>query len=447
MSNKSRPTIISRRNFLKGTLAASMAMAWTPALRALAAEQAKRNAARLARQDDNVLRIIALNWPQSPIEQQLADEVFTPETGIEVVLQFTDYGFTEQRVYQLVATGSSEFDIYHYDSQWIGGFVAGGALEQLDTDTYLNSGSSSIAFEDFYPPIAERLGRYNGNIYGLPWSLNAQIMWYRNDLVDAAPATWDEVREVARDITTDEIYGWVWQGNRTADWIVVDYCPVMWSHGSELWDSENWVADGYVNSAEAIAALELMRAMVDPEQDGSVDPASANWTIAERGAAYAQGRAAMGLNWAPLVGGQDNMSYALAPAGPGGQFTQFGSQGTGINALSTKKEQAWTYLQWLLSPETQEALTTTPAASFFSCRQDLQELSASQSAWHAAFAESIPLIKDFWNNASYAQLMSVLGGELNLAYIGRKTAEDALNDAAIAHQAIYDSSPENPANM
>lgn len=61
MSNKSRPKIISRRNFLKGTLAASMAMAWTPALRALAAEQTKRNAARLARQDDNVLRIIALN--------------------------------------------------------------------------------------------------------------------------------------------------------------------------------------------------------------------------------------------------------------------------------------------------------------------------------------------------------------------------------------------------
>jgi multiple sugar transport system substrate-binding protein len=424
-----------------------MAMAWTPALRALAAQQAQRNAARLARQDDNVLRIIALNWPQSPIEQQLADEVFTPETGIEVVLQFTDYGFTEQRVYQLVASGSDEFDIYHYDSQWIGGFVAAGALEQLDTDTYLNSGSSDIDFEDFFPPVAERLGRYNGGIYGLPWSLNAQILWYRKDLIDTPPATWEEVRSMARDLTTEDIYGWVWQGNRTADWIVVDYCPVLWSNGGELWDAENWVADGYVNSDTAIASLEMMHAMVDPEQDGSVDPASANWTISERQNAYVQGQAAMGMNWAPLLGGLDNMGYALSPAGTGGQYHQFGCQGTGINALSTKKEQAWQYLQWLLSAETQEALVTTPAAAFFSCREDLQDLSASQSEWHAAFAQSIPNVKDFWNNASYAQLMSVLGGELNLGYVGRKTAEDAMNDAAIAHQAIYDSSPENPANM
>jgi ABC-type glycerol-3-phosphate transport system substrate-binding protein len=448
MSQKSRPSFISRRNFLKGTLAGSMAIAWTPALRALAADQAQRNRARLAKQGDNVLRILAINWPQGAVEQQLADEVFTPETGIEVVLEVSPYQFTEQRLYQLIGTGNSEFDIYHYDSQWLGSLVVAGGLEQLDTDTYLNSGSAAIAFDDFFPSVTERLGRYNGNVYGFPWSLNCQILWYRSDLISSPPDTWDQVREVARDVTSGETYGWVWQGNRTSDWIMVDYCPLFWSLGGELWDEANWIADGFVNSDIGVQAVEFMRAMVDPAQDASVDPATANWTIGERGQAYAQGRVAMGLNWAPLGGTQDNMGYALSPAGPDGQrYHMFGCQGTGINALSSKKEQAWQYLQWLLSRDTQEALTTDPAAVFFSGRIDLQDVSAAQSPVHAAFAEAVPTIKDFWNNASYLQLLLALAGELNTAYVGRKGAKEALDDAAIAHQLIYDSSPENPANM
>jgi ABC-type glycerol-3-phosphate transport system substrate-binding protein len=232
---------------------------------------------------------------------------------------------------------------------------------------------------------------------------------------------------------------------------MVDYCPLFWSMGGELWDEATWTADGYVNSAAGVASVELMRAMVDPDQDGSVDPASANWTIGERIGAYSQGRAAMGLNWAPLIPAEvvnhPEMGVALSPAGPGGRYHMMGSQGTGMNALSTKKEQAWQYLQWLLSKETQEALTTDPAAAFFSARNDLLEVSTAQSQNHAIFAEAFSSIKDFWNNASYQQLMLSLGGELNLAYIGAKDGQEALDDAAIAHQAIYDSSPENPKNM
>jgi|FLYN01.1.fsa_nt_gi multiple sugar transport system substrate-binding protein len=456
MTKKSRPNFVSRRNFLKGMVAATAAAAWTPALRALAAEQAQRNRARLAKQGDNVLRIIALNWPQTPVEQQLADEVFTPETGIEVVLQGTDYTFTEQRVRQLVASGSTEFDIYHYDSQWLGGFVAAGALEQLDTDAYLNSGSSSIAWEDFFAPITERLGRYNGQVYGLPWSLNAQILWYRKDLMETPPATWEEVREMARDLTTDDMYGWAWEGSRAGDFISVDYCPVLWSNGGALWDEENWVAEGYINSDVAIESIEFMRAMVDPEQDGSVDPASGNWTINERLAALLNGQTAMALNWAPLFGNvaetddspvKGKIGYTLSPAGSEAQYHMFGCQGTGINALSTKKEQAWQYLQWLLSRETQEALTTTPSAGFFSARIDLQETAAAQSEWHAAFSQSIPNIRDFWNNANYAELLDTTQRALNLIYIGRADAAETLNDLAVQHQVIYDTSPENPANM
>src|SRR5215813_6680383 len=95
--------LMSRRGFLKGTLAAAAAAAWTPALRAMAAEHAEINKRRLAKQSDNTIRILAINWPQVAVEQQLANDVFTQDTGIEVVLDAGDYGLAEQRVYQLVA--------------------------------------------------------------------------------------------------------------------------------------------------------------------------------------------------------------------------------------------------------------------------------------------------------------------------------------------------------
>jgi multiple sugar transport system substrate-binding protein len=461
MNNK--PKFISRRDFLKlGTLTAGAA--------ALAACQPKTPQATEVPQEkeQTVIKVLALNWPQTQYEQKLADETFTPKTGIKVIIDQTPYTFLEQRVKQLVGSKSSEYDLYHYDSQWIGGFLAAGALERLDTPEYLNSADSTIKFDDFFPEITYRIGKYptveaelvKGNydafkdtpIYGLPWSLNCQVLWYRKDLISTPPTTWEEVREMAKSLTKDGMYGFAWEGSRLGDYISVDYCPVMWSNGGVLWDEVNWKADGYINSPQAIEALQFMSDMM--LVDKSVDPASGNWTIDERLAALLQGKTAMALNWVPLFGGiaddpnasavVGKIGFAPSPAGKGGQFAMFGSQGSGINAFSTKKKAAWQYMQWLFSYETAKALVDTPGAGFVSARKDLKDYAAGKSPWQRIFIESIPMVRDFWNNASYAELLDIMQRELNLGYIGVKSPDKALNDCALAQQVVYDSSPERP---
>lgn len=417
------------------------------------------------------LRVLALNWPQTGFEQQLADEKFTAETGIKVIIDQTPYTFLEQRVKQLVGSQSAEYDIYHFDSQWIGGFLAAGALERLDTADYLNSADATISFDDFFPEITYRIGKYPTNntdmnagnwdafkdvpVYGLPWSLNCQVLWYRKDLISTPPTTWEEVREMAKDLTKDGMFGFAWQGSRLGDYVSVDYCPLMWSNGGQLWDDMNWQADGYINSEACIESLMFMRDMM--LEDKTVDPASGNWTIDERLAAVLGGQTAMALNWAPLFGGiaddpnasevVDKIGFAPSPAGKAGQFAMFGSQGSGINAHSAKKEAAWQYLQWLYSYDIAKALVDTPGAGFVSARKDLKDYAAGLNPWQAVFIESIPVVRDFWNNASYAELLDILQRELNLGYIGVKDPEKALNDCAIAHQVVYDTSPENPKNQ
>ena len=87
--------------------------------------------------------------------------------------------------------------------------------------------------------------------------------------MDSPPETWDELREMAKTLTKDGMFGMAFQGARTGDWITSDFLPIMWGNGGELWDPTTYTAEGYVNSPEAVAALE-MRAMV--ADDKSVDP-------------------------------------------------------------------------------------------------------------------------------------------------------------------------------
>jgi ABC-type glycerol-3-phosphate transport system substrate-binding protein len=460
----------SRRTFLKSSLAAAVAAALPMTQRALAKQRESASWARAEAQAEKTVKILALAWPSTGTEQKLADEVFTPDTGIKVVLEAVDYGFLEQRVKQLVASKDSTYDVYHYDSQWIGGFVLGGALERLDTDQFLNNSATAIKFDDFYPEIAARLGRYpsvetalrTGDmsavegvpIYGLPWSLNCEVLWWRNDLVDAAPTTWAELRDMAKTLTNADHYGMAYHATRASDFLSVEYLPLLWANGGDIWDSVNWVADGYINSDAAVAAIEYMRDMW--KVDKSVDPASGNWGFNERLAALLNGKTAMAQNWAPLFGDLPEqaasssvvgkINYAVVPKGDKGQNAMFGCQGTGINGNSTQKDEAWQYLQWLLSKDTQSSLMHTMSAGFISSRLDLQDEASGVSPWHKAFVDSIGLLRDFWNNGSYAELLDTMARGLNLAYIDRVPAKQALDDVAINHQVIYDSSPENPKN-
>src|SRR5262249_29474237 len=151
---------ISRRGFLKSSLAAATAFALPSVTRALAMQKESESGKRAARQATKTIKILALAWPSTGTEQKLADENFPPATGIKVDLQSLHYSCMEQSVKQLVAGKSDTYDIYHYDSQWLGGFVLGGALERLDVPAFLGDSKATIKFDDFHPEIAARLGRY-----------------------------------------------------------------------------------------------------------------------------------------------------------------------------------------------------------------------------------------------------------------------------------------------
>ncbi len=432
------------------------------------------------RDEGRVLRILALNWPQAAVEQKLADDLFTPKTGIRVVLETNQYDVVEQKMKQVINAKSKRYDLVHYDSQWLGEFVAAAGVERLDTKGYLGEKKCPLKFDDFIPGCATVLGKYPTNerdifqgklkgyaktpVYGLPWASGVAILFYRTDLfkeakIKAPPRTWDEFLKDALKLNhPPERYGAFTHAGRQGDYITQDFFPILWSMGGDLWDAKKWTVQGIVNAKPAVAALEFYAGWNLKHK--IVPPESANWGNEEVFNALAQDKVAMGGFWATFgafledpakskVAGR--MGYAPIPGwkdrrtGKIRRAAMFGSQGTAITSFSSNKADAWTYMKWLMSKETQRALLDVPEAAFISARKDLVKYTASRNPRNRAVMESLKDAHDFWNNPDYSQLLSVIQRELNLAFIGTKTAQQALDQAATDLQAILDQSPSKPA--
>ena len=88
---------INRRSFVKGTAAGAAALGIPSVMRP------GRTVAQNA-----TINVLGLNlWAQYPVEQRLAAETFSADTGIAVNYEAVTYDFMEQRIRQLAEAQSN----------------------------------------------------------------------------------------------------------------------------------------------------------------------------------------------------------------------------------------------------------------------------------------------------------------------------------------------------
>jgi len=84
-------------------------------------------------------------------------------------------------------------DLCSLGNTWIPEFTALSALTPLDQ---LASASRDIALADYFPGILDS-NRVEGPLFGIPWYVDTNVLYYRRDLLQRAgfaapPTTWDE---------------------------------------------------------------------------------------------------------------------------------------------------------------------------------------------------------------------------------------------------------------
>ena len=259
---------------------------------------------------------------------------------------------------QLLASGSSDIDVFQIDVIWPG--ILGRYF--IDLKPYVDDARRARHF-----PGMITNNMVDGELKAIPWYADAGLLYYRKDLLEKydlpVPQTWAELQDTATTIVIAEhaagnqrLTGFVFQAKayegltcNALEWIV--------SFGGEA----ILAADGTValTSAEAIAALQTVASWI-----GTIAPRGMlNYAEEETRGTFQSGSALFMRNWPyawALVESADSpvkgkVGVGMLPRGPGKgvHASALGGGGLAVSRFSTHPAIAADLVRYLSSEEEQ----------------------------------------------------------------------------------------------
>jgi multiple sugar transport system substrate-binding protein len=331
---------------------------------------------------------------------------------------------------------ASEPDVLQLDVTWTPEFAAAGWLLPLDR--------FRPQPEDFFPATI-RANRWEGQLYALPWFVDVGMLYWRKDLLDHAPKSFEELTRQATEAKarTGLPYGFLWQGARYEGLVCV-FLEHLGGFGGRIMDDEGRVL---VDSEAAVGAL---RYMCQSIHDSRIVPqAVLTWQEEPTRFAFQNGQAVFMRNWPyahalmqdprqSRVAGK--FAVAPMPATSSGRPTAaLGGSQLAINANTRYPEAAYEVIDYLTRPE--QMLERARVAGQYPSRRSLYE--------DPALAEALGVpprrVRDIVEHATprpvtpvYTQLSEILQIWLHRALTGQAEPAEALAAAAKEMRAFLD---------
>ena len=282
---------------------------------------------------------------QAKTVNQLA-ETFTKQTNVRVRCEAISWGEAHSKYLTAVA-GGVEPDIGTMGLTWGIEFGRLGALVNLrQAFPEAVAAIQQTTFPGLWRSIEE-----GGRVYGIPFDVSLQVLYYRTDLLPKLPQTWEELTAALERLRQENRRMLVDWGNLS--WI--GYAPFLWQAGGDFYNSDHTAAN--VDSPHAVRGLEFFR---DLYTRYDVPKTSVPM---EQGLRSGEFPLALSGNWkvislslgAPEIAGK--WAIGLLPKGPSGKRTAFlGGRIMGIFARSKHQAEAWQFLAYLFDPATQQGL-------------------------------------------------------------------------------------------
>jgi len=379
-----------------------------------------------------------------------------PDKNVRIVPALVPYGPEwHNKIASEFAIKGDAFDFAMWDSQSTAEFAGGGHAYSINKVFE----QSDVLKPDLFPK--ESLARYgeypdgSGKYWGLPANQDAYGFMYRKDLFEdpkeqaafkakygkelKPPQTYQDAKDIAEFFTRPDqgLYGWGQMGGREYDFATTASNSFLWSFGGELYNPETYEVKGYLNSPASVDGVQFY---VDMFKYGP--PGSNNWGWDEVNAAFQQGKLAMAMQWYYFNGsnsdpkvnkfadvtGFGNLPGAIGRDGKFRRQFSVGGQGMGINTYSKKIPTLIKFMEWYFQPEQQMRYAKV-------CQTGLKSVLESPewqklNSYNKHFAEALQYTNDYWHLPEYAILLDQLQEEVSNAISGRKTVQQALDDAA-----------------
>jgi multiple sugar transport system substrate-binding protein len=188
---------------------------------------------------------------------------------------------TRELVVRRLAAGDKNIDIINMDTIWTPEFAEAGWLRQLQGE------EEADALEDVLDGPKASV-QWKGKTYAVPLNTNAQLLWYRKDLVPNPPETWDEMIEMAKKLPAGE--GNILEQGQKYEGYVVWFNNLVSSAGGTIVNAEGRPT---LNEA-AVKAAQIIH---DVATSGRADPSLSTAQEDPSRLAFEAGKGAFLLNW------------------------------------------------------------------------------------------------------------------------------------------------------
>ncbi|MDQ1000677.1 fructooligosaccharide transport system substrate-binding protein [Neobacillus niacini] len=273
--------------------------------------------------------------------------------NIKINMQSMHWGSEyELRLRTELAAGNHP-DIMAIDSPNLALYANSGSL--LSIDSYMKAEGN---IEDIPEGVLKGL-TYNDEIYLAPIVESSIALFYNMNIFREAgipfpsgnpnnPMTWDEVLEIAKKINNPE-KGVIGidpaQGFGVGEGPAYFKMPILWQFGADVLSPDRSTAEGYLNSKEALEALQFYQDLYSKHGVAAVDMPPAPFETDKLGMTVLGSWAISELQQTPgFVLGED---YGVAPL-PKGQYQVVpnGGWALGISSKTKHPKEAWEFVKF-----------------------------------------------------------------------------------------------------
>ena len=303
------------------------------------------------------LRILLVGGPMyDPLYSRLKAFEDRGEISVEVVATLP-HPDLNQRIEEEFSSGTASYDLISTHTKY--------APSQRQWLTPLDNDLDESELEMFTPRTLE-LARIDGLLYGVPRNLDVKLLYYRTDLMNEPPSSWEELRDEAARLKSDDLYGFVFPGKESG--LFGHFFELHAMAGGRMFEDEG-PPTPRLNDEAGHWALILLKDLYER----AAPQETLDWHYDEVAACFRRGKAAMSTDWpggfytyedpgqSAVVGSFD---VALYPEGRAGRLVYSSSHTFAIPGTVRDRPAAVELLRFLTSRESQafEArLGTLPA--------------------------------------------------------------------------------------
>jgi len=281
--------------------------------------------------------------------------------------------------------------------------------------------------------------QYQSKFYGVPWILDTKYLFFNaahlaKAKVDAAQLdTWDGVLKAARALKSSGVtkYPLIWSWQQ-AEALICDYSTLLGAFGGTFLDAAGKPA---FQNGGGVQALEFMHQSIT---DGLTNPTSTQSLEEDVRRVFSAGQASMAMNWTYMFGMANDpkesqvaghVEVLQTPSGPGGRPGVNGSMALALSAESKNQDAAWKYITYLTSQPVQNKFALSSLPVWKSSYDDPEVVKTNPAVVKQAKKQLADLILRP-QVKNYNAISQVLQTEIQNALLGKKPAQQALNDAA-----------------